>query len=235
MTAVADATGQVNHYVGIFSDISEQKAQVDRLQRLAHHDPLTELPNRALFYDRLSQAIVQARRDERRIAVMFIDLDYFKVINDEHGHDVGDRLLCGVADRLSGCVRESDTVARLGGDEFTAILTDIANPSGVAIFAEACFGHPSPSKRQILNATVYAYGAPTSCVRCVITSSRLYTTPSLTLRRHKAAAASSPSFAHASTTNMQTASTIGTNRPHFALHGGQRKPHQPLPRRCLLH
>ncbi|MCW8827394.1 MAG: diguanylate cyclase [Gammaproteobacteria bacterium] len=127
INAVTDTTGQINHYVGVFSDISERKAEADELQRMAHHDPLTGLPNRTLFYDRLSQAIMQARRDDRRVAVMFIDLDHFKKINDEYGHDIGDQLLCRAAERLSSCVRESDTVARMGGDEFTAILTDVGN------------------------------------------------------------------------------------------------------------
>jgi diguanylate cyclase (GGDEF)-like protein len=101
---------------------------------MAHHDPLTGLPNRTLFYDRLSQAIVQARRDERRVAVMFIDLDHFKEINDSYGHDIGDGVLCAVAERLLSCVRESDTIARMGGDEFTAILTDVGeSAAGVAV------------------------------------------------------------------------------------------------------
>lgn len=127
INAVTDATGQINHYVGLFSDISEQKAEADALQRMVHHDPLTGLPNRTLFYDRLSQAIVQARRDERPVAVMFIDLDHFKAINDNYGHDIGDSVLCAVAERLLSCVRESDTIARMGGDEFTVILTEVAN------------------------------------------------------------------------------------------------------------
>jgi diguanylate cyclase (GGDEF)-like protein/PAS domain S-box-containing protein len=134
INAVTDATGQINHYVGLFSDISEQKAEADALQRMAHHDPLTGLPNRTLFYDRLSQAIVQARRDERRVAVMFIDLDHFKEINDSYGHDIGDGVLCAVAERLLSCVRESDTIARMGGDEFTAILTDVGElAAGVTV------------------------------------------------------------------------------------------------------
>jgi len=137
ITAVTDATtGQINHYVGLFSDISERKAVVDKLEHLAHHDPLSGLPNRTLFYDRLSQSIVQARRDKRRVAVMFIDLDHFKEINDEYGHDIGDLLLCGAAERLSSCVRESDTIARMGGDEFTAILTDVTDSSAATAVAD---------------------------------------------------------------------------------------------------
>jgi len=136
ITAVTDTTGQVSNYVGVFSDISEHKAVIDKLERMAHHDPLSGLPNRTLFYDRLSQSIVQARRDKRRVAVMFIDLDHFKEINDEYGHDIGDRLLCAAAERLSSCVRESDTIARMGGDEFTAILTDVTDSSAAAAVAD---------------------------------------------------------------------------------------------------
>lgn len=136
ITAVTDTTGQISNYVGVFSDISEHKAVIDKLERMAHHDPLTGLPNRTLFHDRLSQSIVQARRDERHVAVMFIDLDHFKEINDEYGHDIGDQLLCGAADRLFNCVRESDTIARMGGDEFTAILTDVDNPKAAMVVAK---------------------------------------------------------------------------------------------------
>ncbi|QKQ25874.1 cyclic nucleotide-binding domain-containing protein [Candidatus Reidiella endopervernicosa] len=137
------------------------------------------------------------------------------------GASFGEEALISDNPRNANVVMVTDgTLLRLNKQNFVELLKEpmlnwlsfgdlLEELSGSRYFAEACFGHPSPSKRQILNATVYAYGAPTSCVRCVITSSRLYTTPSVTLRRHKAAAASSPSFAHASTTNRQTASTIG--------------------------
>lgn len=136
LTSVTDAIGLVSHYVGIFSDISDQKAHVDKLHHMAHHDPLTTLPNRTLFHDRLSQAIIQAQRDNHRVAVMFIDLDHFKEINDAYGHDIGDQVLSSAARRISSCVRESDTIARMGGDEFTAILTDVSGPAAVAAVAD---------------------------------------------------------------------------------------------------
>jgi len=109
----------IQHYV------AERKRSEERLKQLAHYDGLTGLPNRGLFMDRFKQAIAHARRYKRPVAVLFLDLDGFKFINDTLGHDVGDRLLHGVAQRLSGCMREGDTVARLGGDEFVILLVDI--------------------------------------------------------------------------------------------------------------
>lgn len=114
--------GDVTHYVGIFLDISMLKESEARLQFLAHHDPLTRLPNRDLFHIRIEHAIEQARREKQKIAVLFIDLDRFKDINDSLGHAVGDDLLKCVAERLLGCVRKEDTVTRLGGDEFALLL-----------------------------------------------------------------------------------------------------------------
>jgi diguanylate cyclase (GGDEF)-like protein len=99
-------------------------------------DHLTGLPNRALFMDRLSQALVQVRRQEKKLAVLFIDLDRFKVINDRHGHKTGDIVLKEVARKLRACVREMDTVARLGGDEFTIVLTEISGTEDAAMVAQ---------------------------------------------------------------------------------------------------
>jgi diguanylate cyclase (GGDEF)-like protein len=98
-----------------------------RLEHLSHHDPLTDLPNRTLFLDRLDQSIRRARRLEQRIALLFIDLDNFKGINDTAGHLVGDRALQEVATRLTSVVRDMDTVARVGGDEFAILMSDIAS------------------------------------------------------------------------------------------------------------
>ena len=106
------------------------------LYHIAHHDNLTGLPNRQLFQDRLRQALSKAGRDQSSLAVLFIDLDKFKTVNDTLGHGVGDQLLCALARRLERCVRASDTVARLGGDEFTVILTEIARPADAAVVAE---------------------------------------------------------------------------------------------------
>jgi two-component system CheB/CheR fusion protein len=112
------------HYVAVFSDISRLKASQRQAEYLATHDPLTGLPNRTLFQDRLGLAMAHARRHDAQIAVLFLDLDNFKTINDTLGHDVGDKLLIQVAGRLGEIVREVDTVARLGGDEFTVILNE---------------------------------------------------------------------------------------------------------------
>ena len=101
------------------------------LRFLAHHDPLTELTNRALFYDRLDSALRVAHRHQSSLAVLFVDINDFKIINDIHGHAVGDRVLCAIAHRLESCVRETDTVARMGGDEFTVLLTDIQSADAV--------------------------------------------------------------------------------------------------------
>ena len=109
----------------------DRKAVELSLARLAHYDPLTRVPNRILFRDRLQGAIERARRDRAQLALMFIDLDGFKQINDRHGHDAGDALICTVAERLVSCVRKSDSVARIGGDEFTLILEDIKNASDI--------------------------------------------------------------------------------------------------------
>ena len=126
ITAVLDAEGQVTHYVGVFSDISVRKEADERIHRLAFHDPLTNLPNRSLLRDRLQQAMVASARSQRNRALLFLDLDNFKTLNDTRGHDIGDLLLVEVAQRLQDCVRDSDTVARLGGDEFVVMLEDLS-------------------------------------------------------------------------------------------------------------
>ncbi len=120
-----NSNGQVSHYVTILEDISERRAAEERMQHTAHFDLLTDLPNRGLFFDRLGQALALARREERSGALMFLDLDRFKQVNDQLGHAAGDTLLIAVAQRLRGEVRESDTVARLAGDEFTVILPNL--------------------------------------------------------------------------------------------------------------
>jgi GGDEF domain-containing protein len=128
ISAVKDPQGCVTHYVGVFSDITELRKAHDQLDHQAHHDPLTGLPNRLLLGDRLHKALQRAHRDERGLAVLFVDLDRFKNINDTLGHQVGDRVLCEVARRLTRLRREADTVGRLGGDEFLIIIEDLADP-----------------------------------------------------------------------------------------------------------
>ena len=114
------------------SHLAEMESELYRLQHQAFHDPLTGLPNRALLDDRLEQAIAQAQRTSRRVAVLFLDLDRFKSINDLHGHDSGDRVLKEVARRFSAALRSADTLARLGGDEFVAIIPQVDTPLAIA-------------------------------------------------------------------------------------------------------
>ncbi len=126
ISAVKDDNGVTTHYVSTHSDISERKAADEEIKHLAFYDPLTQLPNRRLLLDRLHQALATSRRIARHGAVLFIDLDDFKILNDTLGHDQGDLLLQQVAERLSSCVREGDTVARLGGDEFVVMLENLS-------------------------------------------------------------------------------------------------------------
>jgi diguanylate cyclase (GGDEF)-like protein/PAS domain S-box-containing protein len=120
----------------VVQDISERKAYEDNLTVMAYYDPLTGLPNRRLFHDRLTQAVAQAERHSKLIAIFFLDLDRFKSINDTLGHETGDQLLQAVADRLTSVVRKCDTVARLGGDEFTVLLDEIANVQEAEVVAQ---------------------------------------------------------------------------------------------------
>jgi len=121
---------------GVARDITDRKRAEEKISFQAYHDLLTQLPNRILFKDRLGVALVQARRNRRLAAVLFIDLDRFKLVNDTLGHAEGDELLKGVATRLKGCLRRSDTLARLGGDEFTILLPDLSQPEDAAVIAE---------------------------------------------------------------------------------------------------
>ena len=122
-----DEQGRITHYIGSFTDISERKDAERQILHLAHHDTLTGLANRFSLHQRLDQAVALARRDDRCLAVLFIDLDRFKAINDSLGHPMGDRLLIEVGQRLRASVRDSDVVARFGGDEFVIVMTDIAD------------------------------------------------------------------------------------------------------------
>lgn len=129
ITAVVNPQGETTHYVGMFTDITARKAAEDEIRNLAFYDPLTRLPNRRLLMDRLRQALASCSRDHRYGALLFIDLDNFKSLNDTQGHDVGDILLQQVAERLGTCIREGDTVARLGGDEFVVMLEKLSMDS----------------------------------------------------------------------------------------------------------
>lgn len=122
---VKNAQGEVLNYVALFSDISRRKEAEAHIEYLAHYDSLTNLPNRALFADRLKHALVSGSRNQKKTALLFLDLDKFKSVNDTMGHLAGDLLLQSVADRLKSCVRESDTICRQGGDEFMILLAEI--------------------------------------------------------------------------------------------------------------
>ncbi len=137
ITAVSDASGRVCNYVAAFSDISLHKKAEAEIHTLAFYDPLTSLPNRRLLLDRLEHTMASSARNKRHGAVMILDLDRFKELNDTKGHNIGDLLLIEVAARLQECVRADDTVARLGGDEFVVILVDLgSNPRQAASQAE---------------------------------------------------------------------------------------------------
>ncbi|WP_300319826.1 diguanylate cyclase [Accumulibacter sp.] len=146
ISPVTGSDGRIQHFVAIKQDVSERKAIEERVQHLAHHDQLTDLPNRILLTDRLFQSLAQARRERGTLAVMFLDLDNFKPVNDTLGHDVGDLLLKEVALRLRACApRDSDTVARLGGDEFVILLAQIDKAGDAVVVAAkvlAAIGRP---------------------------------------------------------------------------------------------
>lgn len=129
ISAIRDEKDQCTNYIGLFSDITESKMHQQKMEYLAHYDPLTGLPNRALFADRFSQAIAHSKRSGNSLAVCYMDLDGFKPVNDNFGHDVGDELLIEVASRIKINLRECDTVCRMGGDEFALLLQDIQSAS----------------------------------------------------------------------------------------------------------
>ncbi|AZQ12292.1 EAL domain-containing protein [Shewanella khirikhana] len=133
---VLDTKSEASHFVAVFTDITDRKKAEEDLRQLASFDPLTQLPNRTLFQDRLGHALAQAHRAESMVALLFLDLDRFKHINDSMGHHIGDLLLKSVAHRLQNCVREGDTVARLGGDEFTIILEGVHKTKAATVIAE---------------------------------------------------------------------------------------------------
>ncbi|MBS4095783.1 MAG: EAL domain-containing protein [Sulfuricella sp.] len=136
ISAVKNDKGEIVNFVAVFSDITSRKLAEERLNYLANHDALTGLPNRVLFLERLGLSLARAHRTQKMVAVMFFDLDRFKIINDTLGHAAGDQLLQEVALRVSTCLREDDTVARLGGDEFTVILEGIGEEKYVAMVAQ---------------------------------------------------------------------------------------------------
>ena len=126
ISAVCDVNGITTHYVSLASDITPMKQHQEQLERIAHYDVLTNLPNRVLLADRLSQAMLQCSRHGQSLAVVFLDLDGFKTVNDAYGHDIGDELLIALSIRMKEALREGDSLSRIGGDEFVAVLADLA-------------------------------------------------------------------------------------------------------------
>ncbi|MCP3668549.1 MAG: EAL domain-containing protein [Gammaproteobacteria bacterium] len=145
LAAIQDASGHVSEYVAVFTDISKRKEDEEKIRYQANYDALTHLPNRMLFTDRLSKSIEFAQRNNKLLALLFLDLDQFKVVNDTLGHAVGDYILQMAAKRLSDCVRTSDTVARFGGDEFVILLVDIADADDAALVANKVISELSRS------------------------------------------------------------------------------------------
>lgn len=135
ISPIRDENGVVTHFVSVKEDFTEMKRLQDRMHSLAHHDQLTGLPNRTLFYDRLKHTHALAKRRGRGFALFYLDLDGFKVVNDTYGHELGDDLLKAAGQRIADCVRESDTVARIGGDEFTVLLSDLQDRDTTASIA----------------------------------------------------------------------------------------------------
>lgn len=156
ISAVLDDQGATSHYVGIVTDISALKRQAAELERIAHFDALTGLPNRMLLHDRLHQAMARAQRERTRLAVCFLDIDGFKPVNDGYGHGAGDHLLVQLAERLRAEVRGNDTVARVGGDEFILLLADLSEPTACVEILQrilATVGRPFDVAGQRLSVT----------------------------------------------------------------------------------
>ncbi len=157
ISVVRDNAGELINYVSVFSDISSIKRSQEQLDFLAHHDPLTKLPNRLLFNDRLDHALQHALREDNQVAVLFLDLDRFKNINDSLGHPVGDKLLQSAAERITNLLRKEDTVARLGGDEFIILIEEHDDAQVIAHLAQKIinsFSSPFLIDRHELHLTV---------------------------------------------------------------------------------
>ncbi len=136
VSVVHDADGKVLHFVSQIEDITARKHEQERIRQLAFYDALTGLPNRRLFDERISQAMLTARRNKQQLALMFIDIDHFKHINDSYGHDIGDEVINAVANRMLAVLRASDTLARFGGDEFVVLLSDVPGSQAAIKVAE---------------------------------------------------------------------------------------------------
>jgi len=195
INAVRGSGGRVLRYVALFTDISAQKRQQQQLEYLAHHDALTGLPNRFSLQERLRQALPTVRRDNRQLAVMFVDLDRFKIINDTLGHHVGDQLLSRVAQRLRQCVRESDIVARIGGDEFVIVLTGLMVAADAAAVTNKILRHLAEPYR--------------------VDGHVLHTTPSIGISIYPADGDSAETLMKAADTAMYHAKEQGRNNAQY--------------------
>ncbi|MDF1759517.1 MAG: diguanylate cyclase [Coxiellaceae bacterium] len=136
ISVIKDKHKNITNHIAIFSDITSRKAAEETIKHYAYYDPLTDLPNRRFFLERVSQAIQYAKRNKDKLAVMFIDLDHFKQINDTHGHDIGDLYLCAFTRTVKDRLREVDTLSRFGGDEFVILLTSINDCQTALTIAE---------------------------------------------------------------------------------------------------
>jgi diguanylate cyclase (GGDEF)-like protein/PAS domain S-box-containing protein len=157
ISTIRDQAGRPDRYIALLSDVTEMREKDERIRFQAYHDALTSLPNRVLLADRLEQALNVARRTGGSVAVLFLDLDNFKLINDSMGHTIGDRMLEIVAERLSALMRRSDTVARVGGDEFVLVISDFPHTSEIAAVAEkiiASLGRPYEVDGRLLHSSV---------------------------------------------------------------------------------
>jgi diguanylate cyclase (GGDEF)-like protein/PAS domain S-box-containing protein len=136
VSLVRNEKGEVIHFISQIEDVTARKSESDRIRQMAYHDTLTGLPNRRLFDERIGHTLAHAKRVGYPIALMFVDVDHFKQINDKHGHDVGDEILKAVSDRMTHCLRQTDTLSRVGGDEFVILLTEIKKPEDAKGVAE---------------------------------------------------------------------------------------------------
>jgi diguanylate cyclase (GGDEF)-like protein/PAS domain S-box-containing protein len=195
VSVVLDSSGAVQHYVCVFSDISQLKEHEAELDRMAHFDPLTGLPNRRLLADRLAQAIIRTARTERSLALVLLDLDGFKAINDEWGHAAGDQLLMGVTESLKHVLRVDDTLAHLGGDEFVLLLSDISS-------REECV--------LILHRVLAAVGSPVQIADRLVS-----TTASLGVSLYPGDNADADTLLRHADQAMYIAKDAGKNRYHF--------------------
>lgn len=196
ISVVRNHNGAVDFYIGSFADITEQKAAEERIRHIAHHDNLTGLPNRLHLSVALEQSLALAKREQTGLALMFIDLDRFKIINDTLGHNIGDLLLIEASRRLQGCVRESDVVARLGGDEFVVLL----DATGVAMDAAASVAH------KILNSLGRPY---------TIEGNTLHSTPSIGISIYPVDGRDAETLMKHADTAMYHAKELGRNNAQF--------------------